>query len=105
MNCYYYSLKLGRRGVLDNARRCFIEISWSDLVQSRWEGASRVGPNMAEEISSWLREREPALIAYDVRDTVKTYARRGARLSQLCDQFGDGIIFFLCQGLSADLYV
>lgn len=104
--CYRYTLCLETRISTDHFRWCFTMLMYFDLVQLiRPNGSGKVGAVMLQEIEAVLG---PVLEQIGV-DTDKAIQRidqwslYGAKLHQLCEEFGPGCLFFLGDFLSVNL--
>ena len=106
--CYKYTLQLETRRSTDQFRWCFTMLMYFDMVRLiRPEGSGKVGPMMLQELEAVLG---PILEQLHVNkqqalQRIDKWSLYGAKLSQLCDEFGAGCIFFLGDYLSANLCV
>ena len=106
--CYKYTLQLETRRSTDQFRWCFTMLMYFDMVRLiRPEGSGKVGPMMLQELETVLGpileqlhvDKQQALQRID------KWSLYGAKLSQLCDVFGEGCLFFLGAYLSENLCV
>ena len=104
--CYRYTLCLETRISTDHFRWCFTMLMYFDLVQLiRPNGSGKVGAVMLQEIEAVLG---PVLeqLGVDKKQAIQRidqWSLHGAKLNQLCEEFGPGCLFFLGDFLSANL--
>ena len=106
--CYKYTLQLEMRRSTDHFRWCFTMLIYFDIIRLlRPEGSGKVGPMMLQELEVVL---EPILKQLHVDkqqalQRINKWSLYGAKLSQLCDEFGAECLFFLGDFLSENLSV
>lgn len=110
-----YLNKLNKRNEMDRARQVFMWLSFYDLTQMLNENnetehtGRRMGDRMKEATLTHIsgdfytgvlnRPEEAAM----VKQKVEVYTRRGLKLAQLCEEFGEGVLFILAPKLSEDM--
>ena len=108
MACYEYACRLEERGSNDRFRWCFAMLMFFDLVQLiRPEGSGRVGHLMQQDIhETFAQVLRAAGISEDMAlKRLNEWSLLGSKINKLCEEFGEGCLFFLGELLSKDLYI
>lgn len=106
--CYKYTLHLETRRSIDQFRWCFTMLMYFDMVRLiRLDGSGKVGPMMLQELETILGPvlEQIGVDKQQALERIDKWSLHGAKLSQLCDEFGAGCLFYLGDQLSVNLCV
>ena len=106
--CYKYNLHLETRRSMDHFRWCFTMLMYFDMVRLiRPDGSGKVGFMMLQELEAVLGPvlEQIGVDKQQALERIDQWSLHGAKLGQLCDEFGAGCLFYLGDQLSANLCV
>jgi hypothetical protein len=114
-HCVGYLRNIERRNVMDSARKCFMWLFFFDLTQhlnrlnNTMHTGSRLGPKQKANTMTFISGEFYSTVFPDqetlvsVKSQVEKWTRRGKKLDQLCEEFGEGALLILAEKLSEDM--